>query len=85
MHDGNHGHGGASPHAEAGGRQIQAVLAFLLEHNRHHASELRELSAKLRVAHRTRAAELLDGSADDMDRANEKLAEAVAAEQEANA
>jgi rubrerythrin len=79
MHDGNHGHGGLHVHGHTGdAEQTKAVLSFMLEHNRRHAEELSELSGKLRAEGLNEAANLIDESAKDLNRGNEKLAAAAA-------
>lgn len=66
-HHDHHAHEHASP------AETMALLAYMLDHNRHHAEELHEL------AHGASddAAALIHDAVDDLMRSNEKLAQAL--------
>ena len=74
VHDHEHEH--EHSHEETG--TLTAVLKYMLEHNIHHAEELKGIAEKLRGQGQTDAAEILAESTACFDAANEKLAAALA-------
>ncbi|GHV21485.1 hypothetical protein FACS189494_06950 [Spirochaetia bacterium] len=88
-HDGLHHHehtegcGNTGEHAhghhhgfvgQADVNQIKHILGYMLDHNREHANELTGMSAKLRGAGQTEAADALDESIKLMGSGNDQLA-----------
>ena len=71
MHDHDHAH--AHGHGEAG--KAEALLTYMLDHNKHHAQELHEIAHTLSGD----AAELLHAAVHDFEHGNEKLARALTA------
>lgn len=72
MHEHEHGHapiaGGVAPE-----ERTRALLAYMIEHNEHHASELSELADSLEGAARERLLEAIGG----FEAANARLREVL--------
>ena len=83
-HDHDHPHGHEHPHDHEhshdadGAGTLTAVLKYMLDHNIHHADELKGIAEKLRAQGQTTAADTLGESTALFDAANEKLATALA-------
>lgn len=75
-HEHEHTHEHEHDHGETG--TLAAVLKYMLEHNIHHADELKDIAEKLREQGQADAAEALVKSTVFFDAANEKLADALA-------
>ena len=74
MHD-HHEHG----HEIMSKEETLASLEYMLKHNRHHTDELRELAHNLEHLDMAAAAKALRDSAEEYDKANDKLDAALAA------
>ena len=72
-HDHDHHHDHDHDHSHAPTDKNTAVLKYMLDHNRHHAEELRALAQTLREAGKTEAADTLCEAVADFDAGNEKL------------
>ena len=72
-----HEHGHEHHHHAEGADALPAVLQYMLEHNIHHADEIKGIARKLREQEKTEAAAALEESTALFDRANEKLAAAL--------
>lgn len=70
MHEHDHPH----PHREHSPEEALALLAYMTEHNKHHAEELHELAHSVNAA----AAELIHAAVDEFNAGNEKLEKALA-------
>ncbi len=82
MHVHEHEHGGhththGSVHAFDSVEQAEALMRYMLEHNRHHAQELHELCHKLEAGGKGEAAGLIDEAFDRYEAGNELLAQAL--------
>ena len=76
-HDHEHAHDHHHDHGDAAGT-LTAVLKYMLDHNIHHADELKGIAEKLKAQGLDAAAETLSESTALFDAANEKLAAALA-------
>lgn len=95
MHETNHPHShphthGAEAHShehEHGAfespEQAQALMAYMLDHNRHHAEELHDVCHRLEDMGKTAAAASLGAALDAYYHGNEHLEEALKALREA--
>ena len=54
-----------------------AVLSYMLDHNRHHALELKEIAAHLREAGKDEAAAQIEKGVDDFEKGNMRLSIAL--------
>ena len=81
-HDHEHGH----HHHEGcgcgcGGHEVQdenvAVLAYMLDHNKHHALELKEIAAHLRTVGKDEAAAQIEKGVEDFEKGNMRLSIAL--------
>ncbi len=78
-HEHEHTHEHHHDHSHEGGAQtLTAVLKYMLEHNIHHADELKGIAEKLSAQGQAEAAGTLRESTALFDAANEKLAAALA-------
>ena len=76
MHDGLHEH--PHPHSHRDElSEITAMLSYMLEHNRHHAEELREMAHKLEHHDLGAVAAALLAGAGEFDSGNDKLQKAL--------
>ena len=75
-HDHEHHHHDHALH-EGGADTLTAVLKYMLDHNMHHADELKGIAAKLQEQGKAEAAKALGESTGLFDAANEKLAAAL--------
>ena len=57
--------------------QAAALMTYMLEHNKHHAQELHELSHKLEAMGKTDAAFLLDAAVENFNSGNAMLESAL--------
>lgn len=81
-HTHEHGHDHDHPHTHGGFEnpgQAEALLGYMLDHNRHHAEELHDVCHKLEHDGKTLAAEKLDGALKCFRQGNELLEAALAA------
>ena len=76
-HEHTHEHDHEHHHHEGDGT-LTAVLKYMLDHNIHHADELKGIAEKLRAQGQEAAADTLSESTALFDSANEKLAAALA-------
>ena len=79
-HEGDHVHEHAHSHGEAGFdsvEQAQALMSYMLEHNRHHAEELHDTAHKLDASGRHDAAEKIHEAYKQYEVGNDVLAEAL--------
>ena len=67
-HDHHHSHGAPSQ------PPTTALLAYMLDHNQHHAAELEELAGQLKEQGMTQAAETILAGVADFNAGNTKLA-----------
>ena len=78
-HEHEHTHDHEHHHHDADGAgTLTAVLKYMLDHNIHHADELKGIADKLRAQGQAAAADTLGESTALFDAANEKLAAALA-------
>lgn len=73
-HERHHEHEHGHHHPADGAETLTAVLKYMLDHNIHHADELKGIAGKLKEQEMTAASELLTESTALFDQANEKLA-----------
>ncbi len=73
MHEGHHHH----HENEQQPINSEALLSYMLEHNKSHAEDLRDLAEKLAAKDDIRASQLVESAADDFDSGNLKLAHAL--------
>ncbi len=82
-HEHEHGHGHIHTHGPVSAfdslEQAEALMSYMLDHNRHHAEELHELCHKLEASGKGAAAKLIDESVDRFGEGNELLAKALEA------
>lgn len=77
MHDGHHHHHHEHAHGLETGEQAKALLTYMLEHNKHHAEELHEMSHNLEHLNKSEASNLLDAAVDHFRAGNEMLEAAL--------
>ncbi len=83
--DGEHGHAHGHSHcAGCGGCQDgkpaneqEALLAYMLDHNKHHAAELLEMAGKIREAGKEEAAVQIEKAVENFDKGNLYLSVAL--------
>ena len=73
-HTHDHDHGHEHTHAQHSPEEALALLAYMVQHNRHHAEELHELAHDLGDSE---AAQLIHDAVVDFEVGNKKLAEAL--------
>ncbi len=87
MHEHEHAHGHTHDHGPVTGfdslEQAEALMSYMLDHNRHHAEELHELCHKLEASGKGAAAGLIDEAVDRFFEGNDLLEKALAALKEA--
>lgn len=85
-HGHDHEHGHHHEHHEGcdcgcGGHQAPdedtAVLSYMLDHNKHHALELKEIAAHLREAGKDEAAAQIEKGVEDFEKGNMRLSIAL--------
>ncbi len=80
-HEHEHGHGHVHTHGPISAfdsiEQAEALMSYMLDHNRHHAEELHELAHDLSDEGRDAAAALLHEALELYEKGNEKLAQAL--------
>ena len=64
-------------------KQTQALLKYMLEHNRHHAEELHDLAHQLSSQGKSAAADRIHEAIHSFDEGNDLLEQALAAIEEA--
>lgn len=72
-HDHGHDHCHAHSHGEQPKDEDTAVLAYMLDHNRHHAQELAEIAKHLREAGKEEAAVQIEKGVEDFEKGNMRL------------
>ena len=76
-HDHGHNHHHEGCGCGCGGHEVQdenvAVLAYMLDHNRHHALELKEIAKHLREAGKDDAAAQIEKGVEDFEKGNMRL------------
>ena len=82
-HEHEHGHGHVHTHGPVSAfdsiEQAEALMSYMLDHNRHHAEELHELCHKLAASGKSDAAKMIDEAVDCFSDGNELLAKALEA------
>jgi len=81
-HDHEHHHGCGHDHHGCGhdhGPQDEnvAILSYMLDHNRHHAMELKEIAAHLREEGKEEAAAQIEKGVEDFEKGNMRLSIAL--------
>ena len=82
-HTHSHAHEHSHPHSHAGSGgfesagQAEALMGYMLEHNRHHAEELHELCHKLEADGKAEAAARIHQAVDCFQQGNDLLAAAL--------
>ena len=83
MHEHEHEHTHPHEHGAISGfesmDQAEALMSYMLDHNRHHADELHEVGHKRAHTGKEEAAKLLHEAVDAFNRGNELLAKALEA------
>ena len=83
MHEHEHEHTHPHEHGDIPAfdslEQAEALMSYMLDHNRHHADELHEVGHKLAHTGKAEAAKLLHEAVDAFNRGNELLAKALEA------
>ena len=83
MHEHEHEHSHPHDHGPISGfdslEQAEALMSYMLDHNRHHAEELHELCHKLAHTGKEEAANLIHEAVDRFGEGNELLAKALEA------
>ena len=83
VHSHAHSHTHTHPHSHEAAEafenpdQALALMAYMLDHNRHHAEELHELCHKLAAGGKEEAAELLHAAVDKFSEGNDLLESAL--------
>jgi hypothetical protein len=75
-HGHSHGHDHNHEHLEDPAK-IEALLAYMLDHNQHHGEEISGLAHSLNHGGNGEAAKLLEEGVKDFEKGNEKLAKAL--------
>jgi hypothetical protein len=80
-HTHNHNHSHKHDGETSGGEvlKLKAMLGYMLEHNRAHTDELRELADRLRIIGLDDVADMTKASSNDMESSVKKLDSAVKA------
>ena len=80
-HSHSHGHSHSHSHGEVAGfdslDQARALMAYMLDHNRHHAEELHELCHKLEATGKADAAALIHAAVEHFGEGNQLLESAL--------
>lgn len=76
-HDHDHHEGCNCGHDHGQPDEDVAVLTYMLDHNRHHAMELKEIAAHLREAGKEEAAAQIDKGVEDFEKGNMRLSIAL--------
>ena len=83
MHEHEHEHSHPHEHGDIPAfdslEQAQALMSYMLDHNRHHADELHEVGHKLAHSGKEEAAKLIHDAVDAFNKGNELLAKALEA------
>ena len=83
MHEHEHEHTHPHEHGDIPAfdslEQAEALMSYMLDHNRHHADELHEVGHKLAHSGKEEAAGLIHEAVDAFGRGNELLAKALEA------
>ncbi|MCD8363189.1 MAG: cobalt transporter [Lachnospiraceae bacterium] len=76
-HEHNHDHCHEHTHGEQPKDEDTAVLAYMLDHNRHHAQELSTIAQHLREAGKEEAAAQVEKGVEDFEKGNMRLSIAL--------
>ena len=80
-HDHDHGHHHHHDHECCGGHDMPdenvAILTYMLDHNKHHALELKEIAAHLREVGKDEAAAQIEKGVEDFEKGNMRLSIAL--------
>ena len=83
MHEHEHEHTHPHEHGDIPAfdslEQAEALMSYMLDHNRHHADELHEVGHKLAHSGKEEAAKLIHEAVDAFSNGNELLAKALEA------
>ena len=83
MHEHEHEHSHPHEHGPISGfdsvEQAEALMSYMLDHNRHHADELHEVGHKLAHSGKEEAAKLIHEAVDAFNNGNELLEKALKA------
>ena len=83
MHEHEHEHTHPHEHGDIPAfdslEQAEALMSYMLDHNRHHADELHEVGHKLAHSGKEEAAKLIHEAVDAFNSGNELLAKALEA------
>ena len=83
MHEHEHEHSHPHEHGDIPAfdslEQAEALMSYMLDHNRHHADELHEVGHKLASTGKEEAAKLIHEAVDAFNSGNELLAKALEA------
>ena len=83
MHEHEHEHSHPHEHGPISAfvsvEQAEALMSYMLDHNRHHAEELHELCHKLAHSGKEAEAKLIHDAVDEFNAGNELLAKALEA------
>ena len=83
MHEHEHEHSHPHEHGDIPAfdslEQAEALMSYMLDHNRHHADELHEVGHKLAHSGKEEAAKLIHDAVDAFNKGNELLAKALEA------
>ena len=83
MHEHEHEHSHPHEHGPVPAfdslEQAEALMSYMLDHNRHHAEELHEVGHKLAHSGKEEAAKLIHEAVDEFTAGNELLAKALEA------
>ena len=83
MHEHEHEHSHPHEHGDIPAfeslDQAEALMSYMLDHNRHHADELHEVGHKLAHSGKEEAAKLIHGAVDAFNSGNELLEKALEA------
>ena len=76
-HDHEHGHEHTHDHGAQPKDEDTAVLAYMLDHNKHHARELAEIAKHLREQGKDDAAAQIEKGVEDFEKGNMRLSIAL--------
>lgn len=76
-HDHEHGHEHTHDHGAQPKDEDTAVLAYMLDHNKHHARELAEIARHLREQGKDDAAAQIEKGVEDFEKGNMRLSIAL--------
>ena len=80
-HEHEHGHGHVHTHGPVSGfdsiEQAEALMSYMLDHNRHHADELHDIAHALEDAGKQEAADAVSAALHYFDHCNDALEDAL--------